>query len=207
MVVGPLRGGPDWDDTADSLYESVRAVVDVAEEEMAPDTRNELAAAFALRHGFHAERASAVLSYHGSGWGNGNGAVALEAELADRVASLHDALFPNTHTTGTSLVASDDIRLVVVEDGEFKGYVAAEIHSDGTGYIDYLGVDPASQRKGIGARLVQGAVDALLAAGASSAHLTVRESNHAARALYASLGFTEERVIRPYRKNFSLEIS
>jgi ribosomal protein S18 acetylase RimI-like enzyme len=203
---GPFVVAADWSGTADALYETAAVMVGVTEEEQAPDSRNELAAAFALRQGFRAETASAVLSYHGPGWGTRSGTEALNAEFADRVASLHDALFPNTHTTGKSLVASDDIRLVVVDEGVLRGYVAAEIHSDGTGYIDYLGVAPAARRQGIGARLVQGSVDALLASGARSAHLTVRESNHAARALYASLGFTEERVIRPYRKNFSLEV-
>ncbi len=204
---GPFVVATDWAGTADALYETAASMVDVTEEEQAPDTRNELAAAFALRHGFVAETASAVLSYHGPGWGNRSGTVALDAEFADRVASLHDDLFPNTHTTGKSLVGSDDIRLVVVDKGVLQGYVAVEIHSDGTGYIDYLGVDPAARRQGIGARLVQGSVDALLAQGASSVHLTVRESNHGARALYSSLGFTEERLVRPYRKNFSLEVS
>ena len=53
--------------------------------------------------------------------------------------------------------------------------------------------------------MVQAATDRLLELGATSVNLTVRESNVAARALYDSLGFTTERVIRPYRKGFSLE--
>ena len=35
-------------------------------------------------------------------------------------------------------------------------------------------------------------------------HLTVRENDHGARALYTGLGFEEERVVRPLRKGFTL---
>ncbi len=49
---GPFVVATDWAGTADSLYETAAALVDVSEEEQAPDARNELAAAFALRQGF-----------------------------------------------------------------------------------------------------------------------------------------------------------
>jgi ribosomal protein S18 acetylase RimI-like enzyme len=39
---------------------------------------------------------------------------------------------------------------------------------------------------------------------ATHAHLTVRSANDAARRLYASLGFTEERVLVPMRRGFTL---
>ncbi len=40
--------------------------------------------------------------------------------------------------------------------------------------------------------------------GATPINLTVRVDNVGARALYASLGFTEERVILPLRKGFAV---
>jgi ribosomal protein S18 acetylase RimI-like enzyme len=204
---GPFVVADQWDSVADSLYRHAKPSVTASEEEMAPDERNRRAAAFATRHGFVAETASAVLSYPGEGFAGTSGTVPLEADLHDAVASLHDRLFPATHTTGAALVASDDVRLVIVDDGVVLGYVAAERHSDGTGYIDYLGVEPSAQGRGIGRRLVAGAVDALVAQKAMPIHLSVRESNAPARLLYAALGFVEERIIRPYRKGFSLSAS
>lgn len=202
---GPFAVDEDWAPTADALYGAAAVLTAATEEELAPDERHRLAAEFADRHGFRPETASAVLSYRGEGFGGAGGARPLDVELRRPVVALHDVLFPGTHTTGEALVRSDDVRLVLSEHGALAGYVAAEVHTDGSGYIDFLGVDPAARGRGIGRRLVEGAVDALLARGVTSVNLTVRESNGAARALYDSLGFTEERLIRPYRKNFILE--
>jgi len=202
---GPFVDADDWAGTADGLYAAAPDAGMTPEQELAPDDRNLLTAEFASRHGFDPESASAVLTYTGPQFRSGDGAVGPAGEWKDEVAALHDLLFPGTHTTGRALVGTDDIRLVVVESEELRGYVAAEVHSDGSGYIDFLGVVPDKRGRGIGRRLVMAAVDALRERGATSVDLTVREDNHAARRLYSSLSFTEERLIRPYRKGFRLD--
>lgn len=202
---GPFVDADDWAGTADGLYAAAPEAGVTPEQELAPDDRNLLTAEFAIRHDFEPETASTVLTYTGPTFRSGDGAVGPAAEWKDEVAALHDLLFEGTHTTGRALVGSDDIRLVVVESEGLSGYVAAEVNSDGSGYIDYLGVVPEMQGRGIGRRLVMAAVDALRERGATSVDLSVREDNHAARRLYASLGFSEERLVRPYRKGFSLE--
>jgi ribosomal protein S18 acetylase RimI-like enzyme len=98
----------------------------------------------------------------------------------------------------------DRIRLVVERDGDVAGYVAVERQPDGNGYVDFLGVAPGHRRRGLGAELVRAGVAALAELGCRRFHLTVREADTGARALYAGLGFTEERVIRPFRRGFSL---
>lgn len=197
---------PDRDTVADDMYHTVRARLDAEEEELAPDDRNSWVAGCAIRWGFRGEEASAVLRYTGPGFGNAPGNVGLvEDPHAPAVVDLHDALFPGTHAPGRMLVRSTEPRLVYVEGDEVVGYVAAEMQSDGSGYIDYLGVRSDHRGRGVGRVLVQAATDRLNELGATSVNLTVRESNVAARALYDSLGFTTERVIRPYRKGFSLE--
>ena len=122
----------------------------------------------------------------------------------DAVVALHEAAFPGTHTTGPALVVADDPRLVIEIDGAVAGYVAYEVQSDNTGYIDFLAVDPAVRSHGLGGALVDHACVDLFGRGVRHAHLTVREANAAARALYARLGFVEERVVRPYRRGFTL---
>lgn len=195
----------DRDVVADQMYRVVAAAVDAREEELAPDERNRWVAGCASRWGFTGETASAVLRYDGGPLGSHSSVVAVGPQHFDDVVALHDRLFPGTHTPGRVLAASDDLRLVYVENGEVRGYVAAAVQSDRAGYIDYLGVDPLHRGRGIGRALVRTAADRLLELGSTSVNLTVRQTNMVARGLYHSLGFTEERMIRPYRKGFSLE--
>lgn len=195
----------DRDAVVDRMYRLLAGAVGAREEELAPDERNRWVARCASRWGFTGETASAVLRYDGGPLGSHPSVVAVGPQHFDDVVALHDRLFPGTHTPGRALVPSDDVRLVYAENGEVRGYVAAEVQSDQAGYIDYLGVDPIHRGRGIGGALVRTATDRLLELGSTSVNLTVRETNTVARRLYGSLGFIEERVIRPYRKGFSLE--
>ena len=195
---------PDRAAVADKLYRLAASAVTADEEELAPDDRNRWVAECALRWGFHPETASAVLRYTGSGFDDVAGVSDLGPEHASATAALHDLLFPGTHTPGAMLVSADHPRLVLAMDGRVAGYVAVETQSDGSGYVDYLGVDPELRNRGIGRDLVRAATNRLLQLGATSVNLTVREDNVAARRLYAALGFEEERLIRPFRKGFSL---
>ena len=54
-----------------------------------------------------------------------------------------------------------------------------------------VAVVPEARRKGVGASLVTSAGVAALVRGAASMHLEVAETNDAARALYAKLGYEE----------------
>ncbi|HVT35092.1 MAG TPA: GNAT family N-acetyltransferase [Nevskiaceae bacterium] len=52
-------------------------------------------------------------------------------------------------------------------------------------------VDPAARGQGLGVRLVQAAQSWARGHGCTQVYLEVREDNHAARALYAKLGYAE----------------
>lgn len=207
---GPFlaAGGPL--DTALALYDAASARLDPAidQEEMGTDERNDLAAELAAARGFRAEIPSAVLSRPTRGAGPIASTVRpLEERDADAVALLHDRLFPGVHSTGASLVAMAPGRhLLVADDGDgVTGYVAFEVQVDGTGYLDFLAVDPDRRRRGIAATLVEAACSTLDELDVARIHLTVRTNNNPARSLYERLGFVEERLIRPYRKGFSLQ--
>lgn len=209
----------DVDAVADALLAAGRAQLPghVTQEEFAPDDRHAWLPAFAERHGFVSEEASAVLVRDlggDAGLPRGEAVPPWGVEVArvtdataPAVVALHDAIFPGTHSSGARIAApgADHAVLVASREGAVVGYVAVERQEDGSGYIDYLGVADAERRTGIGRTLVAaGCVWLHDAGGCPSVNLTVRESNRGARRLYESLGFAEERLVRPWRRGFSL---
>lgn len=218
----------EWRTTADRLDEIARARLPghVREEEYAFDARHLAGHEWATNRGFVADPGSAVITVEPSvstsmsmpGYAPSSirslitestrGSHSVDSiDIVDSVSRLHDELFPGTHTTGTKLVERTDPhhpRLVAVLDGDVVGYVAAERQPDGNGYLDFVGVAPSARRRGVGADLVRAAVATLVDLGCERIHLTVRDDNVGARSLYARLGFVEERVVRPYRRGFTL---
>lgn len=210
---GPfVRRVDDWQPLATELLAQARRQLPpgVDEEELAVDARFDGFEPWAVESGFVADCGSWVLTLDGA-LDEPDAACDLRSmtdDQHDAVASLHDELFPGTHTAGRQLVEQQDERhprLVARVGGGVTGYIAVERQPDGSGYIDFLGVSPSARRSGVGGALVRAGVAALRAIGAESVHLTVREGSAGARELYASLGFTEERLIRPFRRGFGLE--
>lgn len=175
------------------------------EEELAPDSRNEMLRSIALGLGFAEGTASSVLSKRDL---TVDGILETERMAQARsheVAELHDSLFPGTHTPGAKLVHDEGTRIRTAQlDGDTAGYVAYEVQPDGTGYINYVGVSAHARRRGLASALVSDVCRELGAEGVAAVHLTVRVDAPGAVDLYRSLGFTEERVIVPYRCGFSL---
>lgn len=96
-------------------------------------------------------------------------------------------------------VTSDATFLVAEEDG-VAGYVVALDAAD-EGEILNLAVAPDGRRHGLGRALVEEILDVLRERGVRQVYLEVRESNAAARALYAAQGFREVgRRPRYYRR-------
>jgi ribosomal protein S18 acetylase RimI-like enzyme len=206
---GPFVHTDDWEAVADALLTAGREqlVTEVTEEEMAVDARFERYRSWAARHGLVEEEGSHVLRLDGTVEGPSRSVREISDADHPAVIRLHDDLFGGTHTTGEQLVAGHDAehrRLVVESDGDVVGYVAVDVEPDGSGYVDYVGVDPAHRRRGLGADLVRAGVVELLGLGADGVGLTVRADIVGARDLYVSLGFDEERFVVPLRRGFSL---
>ncbi len=85
------------------------------------------------------------------------------------------------------------------EVGDVLGYVAGRVQPDGDGYIDFLAVAPGRRQQGVGRALVT-ALSRQLVEGSPNERvcLTVRDSNHPARALYEQLGFRVDASIAPF---------
>jgi ribosomal protein S18 acetylase RimI-like enzyme len=215
--LGPFvdRDDPaEWVSVATALDDAARRVLGahVTEEEYAFDDRHRTGIEWARSRGGVVDSGSAVLRLTGPSPASASASAGpvirpIRDDDGAVVGPLHAALFPGTHTTGSVLVSrrdEDHLRLVAEEDGTVVGYVAVERQADGDGYVDYVGVAPSRRRRGLGAALIRAGVRALRELGCGQIHLTVRADNQAARALYAGLGFVEERVIVPVRVGFSL---
>jgi ribosomal-protein-alanine N-acetyltransferase len=81
--------------------------------------------------------------------------------------------------------------LVIEEDGDVGGFVVGTKIGD-EWEIENLAVKPDARRRGLGSHLVGEFINLAKVIGAKAIFLEVRESNHAARALYEKWAFTEE---------------
>jgi len=80
--------------------------------------------------------------------------------------------------------------LVAEEHAQIAGYVVALDAAD-EGEILNLAVAEGGRRRGLGRALVEAIIAALSERGVRQVYLEVRESNAAARALYAAFGFKD----------------
>jgi ribosomal-protein-alanine N-acetyltransferase len=94
-------------------------------------------------------------------------------------------------TVGRYYVAAEDA------DGSLLGWAGVRV-IDRTADVLTVGVVPAAQRRGIGARLLHALLDEAHRRGAVEALLEVRVDNPAARALYLREGFAELGIRRGY---------
>jgi ribosomal-protein-alanine N-acetyltransferase len=111
----------------------------------------------------------------------------------DAVLEIEQASFgdPWSRSAFADLIGDPRVAFLVADArGEVHGYVVAWYVLD-EGEIGNLAVDDAARRQGIGARLLDGAIEKVRSADVDSLYLEVRDSNAAARALYASRGFVE----------------
>lgn len=201
----------EWRAVADRLYTSARRRLPrhVTQEELTTDDRSRVLADFAHAHGFHAETPSAVLVLERPPTAPPAVAVSetTEADSAE-LARLHDDLFPSAGTSGTRLLQGGDPGRTVLaarRAGRIAGYVVVEQQAGDQGYIDVVGVRPDLRGAGLGRALVTAGVQWLRERGHTAVSLTVREDLRAARALYESVGFVQERVLRPWRKGFGTQ--
>lgn len=87
-----------------------------------------------------------------------------------------------------------DLFLVALRRGKIVGTVMAG-YEGRRGWINYLAVSPAWQRKGIGRRLMQEAESRLLALGCPKVNLLVRTANSGVVEFYRKLGFSGDDVV------------
>ncbi len=122
--------------------------------------------------------------------------------------TVYQRLYPDWLTSqaeGVEAVCRDEKATVWVADvdGRPVGFAAVYLDSDAhSGEIEMLAVDPANQRRGIGAALTEVAVEHLRTAGVTLAVVaTGGDPGHApARRTYEKAGFVGLPLVRYYKK-------
>ena len=88
--------------------------------------------------------------------------------------------------------ASTDAEVFVGEEAERLVATVMTGHDGHRGWMYYVAVDPNSQGRGFGRRMVHHAESWLSARGVSKVNLMIRDSNEAAAGFYAALGYASE---------------
>ena len=113
--------------------------------------------------------------------------VATEADLGGIVAIEQEA-FSDPWSLESFRSLLSQLALVAGDGDEVAGYIIAHWAGEESEILN-LAVLPEQRRRGIARRLVEEAVERLVADGARMVFLEVRESNEGARAFYEGLGF------------------
>lgn len=96
---------------------------------------------------------------------------------------------PWTESTFHALMRRPSASLITAEmSGTVVGFAVLWFAAD-EGELGDLAVDPERRNRGIGRALVDRSIEEATLRGASALYLEVRESNEAARSLYAARGF------------------
>ncbi|MFS0782663.1 GNAT family N-acetyltransferase [Bacillus sp. 1P06AnD] len=118
---------------------------------------------------------------------------------------LHSSTFPVTYYNSSAILEKlDDSHMlyVYVYNGLVAGYIYFVAHeADGTGSIEYLGVDPVFRKRGIGTSLLQKAREMLCEEKrVEKLSICVSEKNKGAVAVYRKAGFEIKHTLYSYKK-------
>ncbi len=199
---GPFAGETSWEEHAGPVLAAARYASTATTELIHADNRN-----------YHLTRLSEELGFTGL---TGVVEIGLANPLKDSivmvhpmsddfrefVSMFHEETFPDSQTVGSTIVDATgaDTTMVVRHFGEPVGYINTTRESDAVGRINFLGVIEDLRRRRLGGEMVRAAVAALVADGVSKVRVFVGDDNTAARELFQSLGFTEQRLVIPFRR-------
>lgn len=211
---GPIVDHEDWHDIADQLYAEVVSIIPagIRDYDLFCDVQNIHVEGFALRHGFPLYSENAVMTLERGNYQPNpkreTVVIPYQEAFFEQFEKLHRDLFPNAYFTARQMVKKRDNNhrlLLALENGRLLGYHFCKTEPESeSGYVDFIGTEPSTRGRGIGADLLASGADWMLSAPTTRRiNLTVDADNDAARRLYEKFGFTTSRVMRGYRKRLS----
>ncbi|HGK4674379.1 TPA: ribosomal protein S18-alanine N-acetyltransferase [Kluyvera georgiana] len=105
--------------------------------------------------------------------------------------------FPWSEKTFVSNQGDRYLNFQMSVDGKMAAFAITQVVLDEATLFN-IAVDPAYQRRGLGRELLEHLIETLETRGVLTLWLEVRASNHAAIALYESLGFNKATIRRNY---------
>jgi ribosomal-protein-alanine acetyltransferase len=125
----------------------------------------------------------------------------IDAVMAIQQHSVTASLWNRQHYLELTQKISDRRHaLVIEEEGAIGGFiVGSKIGNEWE--IENIAVKPDARRRGLGSHLVGEFINLAKILGGNAIFLEVRESNHAAKALYEKWAFTEEGRRKSYYKD------
>jgi ribosomal protein S18 acetylase RimI-like enzyme len=92
------------------------------------------------------------------------------------------------------LSVNDDLFLVAEDEGQIVGSIMGGYEGH-RGWINYLAVNPALQKQGLGRDLMQAVEHRLLSKGCPKINLQVRNGNDAVIAFYEAIGYSDDQCV------------
>ncbi len=207
-IYGPLIESPQWHTLADQMYTQVRALIppEIKRYDIFCEAQNLNCQQFAERHLYQKTGEHSIWTLPRSGISSIPAASAdhWDPMFFNQFDALHQQAFPNAYYTARQIIDKLDEHtclLIDVWQDHLRGYIFVKVDLDaGEGYIDFIGVDAACRRQGIGRSLLAAAIHWMFSfPSVEKVTLTVAAANTSAIRLYDSLGFLCEKTMCAYR--------
>ncbi|MGH0426156.1 GNAT family N-acetyltransferase [Bacillus pretiosus] len=124
-------------------------------------------------------------------------------KIFEQFIALHNNVFPNAYYEGIEIIErlSDTNKLFVsMKNDKLEGYVYVEVNPEfQEANIEFIATTENSRRKGVGERLLQGAIQYIFSfQGMREIELCLNTNNDGAMKLYKKVGFEEKACLQHY---------
>lgn len=200
--MGPFSEDANWEEHASLVLAAAREASSATTELINADNRNHHLTQLSQKLGFTGSTGVVEIELTGPLKNSIVMVHPMSNDFREFVLTLHEEIFPDVEVSGSAIVDATgvDTTLVVRHFGAPVGYINTTRESDSVGRINFLAVVKDVRRKRLGGEMVRAAVAALVAEKVSKFSVRVGDDNTAARELFQSLGFTEQRLVIPFRR-------
>ncbi|MCP4582728.1 MAG: GNAT family N-acetyltransferase [candidate division Zixibacteria bacterium] len=206
-LLGPYIKHDNWREVADILWAAILKILpkSVAQARLGPNSKNINCIEFAESNGFDRGNDGLVLKLERQAFQPHKSPeiVEISQNQQDAFIKLHEMLFPKSYYNGRDILSRCNQNRVVFVDREVKGYVYVETQPEfGESNIEFIGVHPSQQGKGLGGKLLNRAIQWIFSFETIEAITLSTYADNPARWLYEKAGFQVEDIVLSYSKDF-----